>query len=1162
MRLTSLRLRRYGPFEDLTLALDPAPGRINLICAPNGAGKSVLRGAFCDLLFGIGGKSPMAFRFRNTASMHLAATALTSDGAHLAFGRRKGHGNTLTDEAGAASDTITLSPHLGTTDREALERLFALDTERLRAGGSRLMASGGLIADALLSAGGLGSAREIRRGLEAQADSLAPSRKSSQRPFYLAADAFVAARKAAHEALLKPDAWEKLAAEIAAADAALAAARAKAADAQAAMTRLQRLRRVRPALLALDAAEAWLQAHPDAPVLAASLRQRLDEAAANLRAAVEKLRTETLRRDGLHAELAAIPQHDALLAQAPAIDLLAEHAGAVGKALEDLPARQAELAQIEARIAHRLRSLGAPGAEAQSLIPARALATQTRALIRGHGEHEGACRAASHSRDELVRKIAAHRETPASDATDTGALSALIGEIRVQGDPALQSREAASRHAAAQAALSRALAETPFWTAGEHALRTLTLPAMPVVEAAHAALVKAEAALARHQEAEAAAGTRLAEAEARLRAIIGDRIVPDRDAVDAARTRRNTLWDLVARTAFGPAPGAGELAVLAGQPLALAYERAVAEADLLADRRADESDLIARAALAERQVEEAAESYGTALAVLTASREASANALAAWHGLLPAQLPAGCRLDDVRSFAAARLRVIERWEQAQSAAQVADALTAQHAAWTQRLRATLLQDTGDLPDLLGAAMRQVERATAAAQQEAAYRASLHQLEEQHRAAQSACHHTEAARVAWRADWARALAALGRPADEAPEVTEDILGVLADLDTDLALATGLGTRITAMQSDNAAFTAKLAAIAEAAGAAGDHAGAPMPADPATALIVLRQLRQAAGAARERDSKRTTLAAQWEQAGRQVTELTHAQALRQGDLDAALAAIGAVSTEQAELRLAHAAERAGHEAAREQAAGRLLQDGDGVEIAVLRHALSALSAEDVARELYTAEAAATAAQAEAEAQAARVALLRRDLAQREAETSYGDAIAAQNEAAAAAGRVLREATIARLAACMLGAAMDAVEKQATPVMLQRISAWFSRLTGGAYGGVGVEQTAEGAALILTEAAFPDERREVDELSEGTRDQLYLALRLAAIDGHEVQLPFVADDILQTADDARAEAAMGALLELSGRTQVILLTHHCHIVDLAERAFPGAVCLSNLS
>jgi uncharacterized protein YhaN len=85
------------------------------------------------------------------------------------------------------------------------------------------------------------------------------------------------------------------------------------------------------------------------------------------------------------------------------------------------------------------------------------------------------------------------------------------------------------------------------------------------------------------------------------------------------------------------------------------------------------------------------------------------------------------------------------------------------------------------------------------------------------------------------------------------------------------------------------------------------------------------------------------------------------------------------------------------------------------------------------------------------------------------------------------------------------------------------------------------------------FPDERQSVQELSEGTRDQLYLALRLAAVEAHAAvapSLPFIGDDILQTFDDDRALAAMRVLGEISQRVQVILLTHHRHVLDLAAR------------
>jgi uncharacterized protein YhaN len=76
------------------------------------------------------------------------------------------------------------------------------------------------------------------------------------------------------------------------------------------------------------------------------------------------------------------------------------------------------------------------------------------------------------------------------------------------------------------------------------------------------------------------------------------------------------------------------------------------------------------------------------------------------------------------------------------------------------------------------------------------------------------------------------------------------------------------------------------------------------------------------------------------------------------------------------------------------------------------------------------------------------------------------------------------------------------------------------------------------------------EVDGMSEGTRDQLFLALRLASIDERSATgMPLICDDILITADGPRSASMLQALASVSKRTQVIVFTHHEHIVELAR-------------
>jgi uncharacterized protein YhaN len=53
----------------------------------------------------------------------------------------------------------------------------------------------------------------------------------------------------------------------------------------------------------------------------------------------------------------------------------------------------------------------------------------------------------------------------------------------------------------------------------------------------------------------------------------------------------------------------------------------------------------------------------------------------------------------------------------------------------------------------------------------------------------------------------------------------------------------------------------------------------------------------------------------------------------------------------------------------------------------------------------------------------------------------------------------------------------------------------------------------------------------------------------------VPFIADDIMETFDDARAAQAFALLGDMSRSGQVIYLTHHQHLCDIAEATCPGA-------
>lgn len=141
-------------------------------------------------------------------------------------------------------------------------------------------------------------------------------------------------------------------------------------------------------------------------------------------------------------------------------------------------------------------------------------------------------------------------------------------------------------------------------------------------------------------------------------------------------------------------------------------------------------------------------------------------------------------------------------------------------------------------------------------------------------------------------------------------------------------------------------------------------------------------------------------------------------------------------------------------------------------------------------------------------------------------------------------------ARVGQLVLRAAIAKFRQQHQSHLLTEAQESFKTLTCGHYtqllpsdDGKGNEQL-----FVVDSSSQP---RSVDELSTGTRYQLYLALRAAAYANyarHRTPLPFVADDIMESFDDERAAAAFKVLANMARQGQVLYLTHHRHLIDIA--------------
>jgi len=125
----------------------------------------------------------------------------------------------------------------------------------------------------------------------------------------------------------------------------------------------------------------------------------------------------------------------------------------------------------------------------------------------------------------------------------------------------------------------------------------------------------------------------------------------------------------------------------------------------------------------------------------------------------------------------------------------------------------------------------------------------------------------------------------------------------------------------------------------------------------------------------------------------------------------------------------------------------------------------------------------------------------------------------------------------------------EQTRQPETLQEATGYLRRLTQEHYRRVWTPLDED--VLVLDDAdgrAVP-----VELLSRGTREQLFLSLRLALADSYArrgVHLPMILDDVLVNFDTQRAKAAAGALRDFSAAGhQLFVFTCHEHIARLFQ-------------
>ena len=149
---------------------------------------------------------------------------------------------------------------------------------------------------------------------------------------------------------------------------------------------------------------------------------------------------------------------------------------------------------------------------------------------------------------------------------------------------------------------------------------------------------------------------------------------------------------------------------------------------------------------------------------------------------------------------------------------------------------------------------------------------------------------------------------------------------------------------------------------------------------------------------------------------------------------------------------------------------------------------------------------------------------------------------------AAAMAREWAIGALALRLLEETRSRYERERQPDVVRAAEGHFDRITGGRYARI-VAPPGDASVRVETEGG---ESLSTDELSRGTGEQLYLALRFGLIEEfarHAEPLPVVMDDILVNFDPERAARSAAAITDLADRHQVLYFTCHPWTAEILD-------------
>lgn len=1153
MKILNLDLMAFGPFTGLDLGFSGNQTGLQIIYGPNEAGKSSALRALTGWLFGIEHNSPDNF-MHDYPQMKIGGRLRNSSGQELAFIRRKGRSNTVLTLEGQPLDDTVLKEYLHGIDRQVFRNMFGIDHQALIRGGEDILKGGGELGQSLFAAGlGTADLRGVIKKLEEKSRELFLPRGQLQVINRAVADYARHKKTVADESLRSRD-WLEKDQAIRDHKAELANITGDLGDISAEKHRLERLHQVIPKLAKRDALVLRQKSLGRVVILSPEFTETRKESRRQLQAAQENLERLSSEKKVLEEELAGLEVPQELLNQAETITALHQRLGAHQKAARDLPGLEGTAGQLHADakvlLADLFGGLALEDAGTRRLSSAQrtriqVLAEQHQALMVQVSEAQKRMAKAQRTLEEAGKKLAAF-----TDPGDARNLKQAVERAKSQGkvEEAQRKVEMDLRKTAQQAQID--LQKLGLWPGPLKDLETLAVPGDETVE-------RFETEMHRLNVFLAGAAAKAAEYQDSLREIARqlDELqltgqVPQEAELASARERRDHGWKLLRLEWLDKQDvTAAKLSYDAEHDLPEAYEKSVLASDAIADRLRRESNRVAtQAALLAEQAKLA--EHLELLAEQTTNLEGQLDKIQQeWQELWSAGGIMPLPPKEMRSWIIRHRDLVHLAATVRTLSLEAEGLQGLIGAH----RAELVQELAHLgepeprpEETLAKLLDRCQKVVDAVEGKNRDKQELHkkigEMGEEVNEANQAKVQANGDLNKWQADWSQAIQPLGLPGDTPPAAVHAVIARLDELLQKLHEAGSLQSRIAGINRDASQFSKDVAGLVEHL----DPALLSLPGAQAAAELQARLSQAKADAATGTALRKQIKEKQHNiQTSRDTIHLmteTLARLCRQA---------GCEKHDELEAReaLSNQYQALGKES--DDLEAYILELAPGASIDEIRGEAAEVNPDELPETI-----------AELGRKIQELGQKRLDLAGEIARSAKELELMDGNSRAAGAAETVQEMASRiregvgqylrlRMASVILRREIERYREENQGDLLMRGGAYFQRLTLDSFTGLATDFNKEDDPILLG-VRPTGQRVRVEEMSDGTRDQLYLSLRLASLEKYleaSEPMPFVVDDILVNFDDQRAAATLGALAELARKTQVLFFTHHGRLVELAR-------------